>query len=66
VAMHPTTSRVRLTSIGVTAQGDVRSCERQHIVLTLLRGGASEEGRLQVDSQRIERPLPPNTGGRHA
>ncbi|MDF2434809.1 MAG: hypothetical protein JWP44_4440 [Mucilaginibacter sp.] len=57
VAIHPTLSRVRLTSIGITAQGDIRSPERQHIVLTLLGRGASEQGSLHVDTQRIERPL---------
>jgi len=60
VAMNPTTVRVRLTSVGLTAQDDIRSRDNQHIVLTLLRGGASEEGGLHVESQRIERPLPPD------
>jgi hypothetical protein len=55
VAAHVKPRRARLTSMGVTAQSDIHSRERQHIVLRLLRAGASEPGRVLVDSQVIER-----------
>lgn len=60
VALYPSVQRVRLTTEGLVAQGDIRSPQRQHIVLQLLGTGLTEPGRLLVDVQTIERPLPPD------